>query len=185
MERVDVINELFSFITQDIKSGFTIQFSCLAIIAVACFIDMWTGIDAARANKERIRSRPLRKTGVKIVDYFRLLVFFMLIDLLGLCFPWYNLPYGTVLGTVGVVIVEGLSVIENLKKKKSHAAEVADIVTKIVECLTKEDAEKIIRLIKDDKNNSYNKQRQRYVERNRSIMPDEDPGYVTTVDDSY
>ena len=106
--------------------------------------------DAARANKEKIRSKPLRKTGVKIVDYFRLIIIFVLIDILGLCFPWYNLPYGAIIGTAGVLFVEGFSVVENLRRKRSHAAEVADVAAKIVKCLTTEDAEKIIKMIKDN-----------------------------------
>lgn len=114
-------------------------------------MDMWTGIDAARANKEKIRSKPLRKTGVKIVDYFRLIIIFVLIDILGLCFPWYNLPYGAIIGTAGVLFVEGFSVVENLRRKRSHAAEVADVAAKIVKCLTTEDAEKIIKMIKEEK----------------------------------
>ena len=105
------------FITQDLRAGVAIIFVCLVLIVFACLLDMWTGIDAARANKEKICSRPLRKTGTKIVDYYRLVMFFILIDILGLCFPWYNLPYGAVIGTLGVLIVEGLSVIENFKKK--------------------------------------------------------------------
>ena len=144
----------FKFIEQDIKGGVTIMFTCLILICLACMLDMWTGIDAARANKEPIRSRPLRKTGVKIVDYFRLLLFFIMIDILGLCFPWYSLPYGCVIGTLGVLAVEGFSVIENLRKKRSHAAEVADVAAKIVSCLTTEEAEKIIQLIKQSHHES-------------------------------
>lgn len=139
------------FITQDLRSGVEIIFTCLVLIVVACLLDMWTGIDAARANKEKIFSRPLRKTGTKIVDYYRLVVFFILIDILGLCFPWYNLPYGAVIGTAGVLFVEGFSVVENLRRKKSHAAEVADMAAKIVECLTPEEAQKIIKKIKEEK----------------------------------
>lgn len=146
------VSMFFRFIQQDIRGGMTIIFACLIIISIACFVDMWTGIDAARTNKERIRSKPLRKTGAKIVDYFRLLIFFIMIDTLGLCFPWYVLPYGCVIGTLGVLIVEGLSVIENLRKKRSHAAEVAEMTAKIVSCVTSEEAEKIIKLIKDNKN---------------------------------
>ena len=93
--------------------------------------------------KKMICSRPLRKTGTKIVDYYRLVMFFILIDILGLCFPWYTLPYGAVIGTAGVLFVEGFSVVENLRKKKSHAAEVADMAAKIVECLTPEEGTKI------------------------------------------
>lgn len=146
------VSMFFRFIQQDIRGGMAIIFACLVIISIACFVDMWTGIDAARTNKERIRSKPLRKTGSKIVDYFRLLIFFIMIDILGLCFPWYVLPYGCVIGTLGVLIVEGLSVVENLRKKRSHAAEVAEMTAKIVSCVTSEEAEKIIKLIKESQN---------------------------------
>ena len=64
--------------------------------------------------------------------------------------PWYNLPYGAIIGTAGVLFVEGFSVVENLRRKRSHAAEVADVAAKIVKCLTTEDAEKIIKMIKDN-----------------------------------
>ena len=139
------MEEYLKFIVQDIRGGVTIIFICSLLICIACLMDMWTGIDAARANKEKIRSKPLRKTGVKIVDYFRLIIIFVLIDILGLCFPWYNLPYGAIIGTAGVLFVEGFSVVENLRRKRSHAAEVADVAAKIVKCLTTEDAEKIIK----------------------------------------
>lgn len=145
------MEKYIGFITQDLRSGIAIIFVCLVLIVFACLLDMWTGIDAARANKEKICSRPLRKTGTKIVDYYRLVVFFILIDILGLCFPWYQLPYGAVIGTAGVLFVEGFSVVENLRKKKSHAADVADMAAKIVECLTPEEAQKIIKKIKEEK----------------------------------
>ena len=145
------MEEYLIFIVQDIRGGITIIFICSLLICIACLMDMWTGIDAARANKEKIRSKPLRKTGVKIVDYFRLIIIFVLIDILGLCFPWYNLPYGAIIGTAGVLFVEGFSVVENLRRKRSHAAEVADVAAKIVKCLTTEDAEKIIKMIKEEK----------------------------------
>lgn len=145
------MEEYLKFIVQDIRGGITIIFICSILICIACLMDMWTGIDAARANKEKIRSKPLRKTGVKIVDYFRLIIIFVLIDVLGLCFPWYNLPYGAIIGTAGVLFVEGFSVVENLRRKRSHAAEVADVAAKIVKCLTTQDAEKIIKMIKEEK----------------------------------
>ena len=145
------MEEYLKFIVQDLRGGITIIFICSILICIACLMDMWTGIDAARANKEKIRSKPLRKTGVKIVDYFRLIIIFVLIDILGLCFPWYNLPYGAIIGTAGVLFVEGFSVVENLRRKRSHAAEVADVAAKIVKCLTTEDAEKIIKMIKEEK----------------------------------
>lgn len=142
-------------ITQDLRHGMTIIFVCCVLIIVASFIDMWTGIDAARANKEPISSRALRKTVAKIIDYLRVLVFAVLIDILGLCFPWYAIPYCAIIGTLGILLIEFRSVIENSRKKRSHAGEVMDMVAKIIECATDKDAEKIIEFIK--KNGDDNK----------------------------
>ena len=95
--------------------GVIIIFVCCVLVIAASFIDMWTGIEAARANKEKISSRALRKTVSKIVDYLRVVMFALLIDILGLFFPWYNLPYCVILCTLGILLIEGFSVIENSK----------------------------------------------------------------------
>ena len=101
MERIIHLNA-----TQDIQHGTTIIFICCILIVVASFIDMWTGIDAARVNKEPISSRALRKTIAKIVDYLRVAFFAVLIDVLGLCFPWYAIPYCVVIATLGILLIE-------------------------------------------------------------------------------
>lgn len=137
-------------LTQDIGHGITVIFLCCVLIIVACFIDLWTGIDAARKNKEQIRSKALRRTVAKILDYLRVVIFGVLIDLLGLSFPWYAIPYCAVVCTLGILLIEGKSVIENFQKKKSSAAQVVDIIETIVSCTDNETAEKIIAAIKAD-----------------------------------
>lgn len=137
-------------ITQDIGHGITIIFMCCILVIVACFIDLWTGIDAARKNKEKIRSKALRRTVTKIIDYLRVIVFGVLIDVLGLAFTWYVMPYVAIVCTLGILIIEGKSVIENFQKKKSSAAQVVDIIEAIVDAADNETAEKIIKAIKDD-----------------------------------
>lgn len=136
-------------VTQDVRRGIVIIFVCCVLICIAAFIDMWTGIDAARTNKEKISSRSLRKTAVKITDYLRVVIFALLIDILGLFFPWYLMPYAVVVVTLGILFIEGRSVIENSRKKKSAAGDILDMVTNIIECATKKDAEELIRTIKD------------------------------------
>lgn len=125
-----------------------VLFACCIFIIAAAFVDMWSGIDAARTNKQRIDSRGLRRTISKIVDYFRVLVFGTMIDALGLFIAWYNAPYCMILITAGILFIECRSVLENSRKKKSHAADVADVAQKIIECLTKKDAEALIEQIK-------------------------------------
>ena len=145
------MENIVEYITQDVTRGITIIFVCCVLVIAAALIDMWTGVDAARVNKERIRSHSLRKTVRKVIDYLRIIIFSVLIDILGLFFPWYELPYACVVVTLGLLLIEGKSVIENLKKKRSSAAEVLDIVQKIVECADEKDAKKLIGIIKGEK----------------------------------
>lgn len=140
-----------AYLGQDVSRGLTIIFVCCVLVVAAALLDMWTGVDAARANRERIRSHSLRKTVRKVIDYLRIVMFGCLIDILGLFFPWYDIPYACALVTFGVILIEGKSVIENLKKKRSSAAEVLDMVRKIIECVDEKDARKLIALIRDDK----------------------------------
>ena len=137
-------------VTQDIGHGITIIFVCGVLTIAACLIDLWTGVEAAKANRETIRSKRLRRTVAKILDYLRVIVFAVLIDILGLAFPWYAVPYCAVIVTLGIVLIEGKSVIENLRKKKSSAADVLDMVKTIIECSDNETAEKILKAIKND-----------------------------------
>lgn len=137
-------------LTQDIGHGITIIFMCFILVIVACLIDLWTGIDAARKNKEKIRSKILRRTVTKMLDYVRVIIVGVLIDILGLSFTWYAMPYCAVIVTLGILIIEAKSVLENFHKKKSSAAQVVDIIEAIVEATDNETAEKIIKAIKAD-----------------------------------
>lgn len=137
-------------LTQDIGHGVTIIFLCCVLVIVACLIDLWTGIDAARKNRERISSKALRRTVAKVLDYLRVIIFGVLIDILGLAFPWYAIPYLAIICTLGILVIEGKSVLENFQKKKSSAAQIVDVIETIVNCTDNETAEKIIKAIKDD-----------------------------------
>ena len=140
-------------LTQDIEHGVTIIFMCCVLVIVACFIDLWTGIDAARKNKEKIKSRILRRTVAKIIDYLRVVIFGVLIDLLGLAFPWYAIPYCAIVCTLCILLIEGKSVIENYHKSRSSAAKVLDAIAQIVDCTDNETAERIVKAIKEDSTN--------------------------------
>lgn len=144
-----MVIEFFTGVAPIVARGSVIVFVCAVLVMAAAFIDMWTGIEAARANKERISSRALRKTVAKIVDYLRVLMFAVLIDVLGLFFPWYALPYCVILCTLGILLIEGKSVIENFRRKRSHAADVVDMVGRIIDCVDHKDAEELITLIKE------------------------------------
>lgn len=140
--------------TQDVGHGVTVIFICCVIIIFAVLIDLDTGVRAARKNKEKIQSRILRRTIAKILDYLRVLAFGVMIDVLGLSFVWYNIPYCAILVSVGVVCIEAKSVLENYHKSKSAARELPNVLAEIISCVNSEDAEKIVKMIKS---NQYDK----------------------------
>lgn len=136
-----------------LSRGIMIAFLLCVLVCAAALIDMWTGIDAAKTNKEKIMSHGLRKTVRKIIDYLRIVYFFLLIDMLGAIFTWYSLPYCAILATLGVLLIEGRSVIENSKKKKSAAGRVVDVVQEIISCVDSEKAQRVIEMIKKEQPN--------------------------------
>ena len=144
-----VLDKITAAIAQDIGLWVVVAFTCAVLVVLAAFIDLWTGVEAARANRERISSHALRRTVNKIVDYLRVMMFAALIDTLGLFFPWYVLPYFLIVCTLGVLLIEGRSVIENSRKKKSHAADILDAVEDIIKAATQQDAERIIERLKE------------------------------------
>ena len=81
----------------------------------------------------------LRRTVNKVISYLTVVFFGIFIDILGLCFPWYAIPYCCILCTLGVILIEGKSVIENHAKAKNPAAHVPETVLDIAEKLRKYD----------------------------------------------
>lgn len=143
---------IVSHFSQDLSHWLIILFVCFLLPVFAALFDLWTGVDAAKANKEPISSHALRRTVSKIVDYLRVIIFGLFIDVLGLFFPWYILPYCVIICTLGILLIEGKSVIENLRRKKSHAADVLDVVQEIIKAATEKDAEQIIEQLKNKEN---------------------------------
>lgn len=119
--------------TQDIGHGVTVIFLCFVIIGVAVMLDLYTGIKAAKKTGEKIRSHILRRTIIKIIEYWFVVVFGVLIDLLGLTFPWYNIPYAAIFITFSVLLIEGHSLFENLTRAKSPAGKIDDMAGDVLQ----------------------------------------------------
>ncbi|MDE5986844.1 MAG: hypothetical protein K2H16_06130 [Prevotella sp.] len=113
-------------------------------MAVACFADMWSGVNTARAIGEKVHSHRLRETFQKIKDYAGVLLPFLFIDIIGSMFTFYYLPFFQIVIAMGSILIEGWSVLENKRRKKSHAALLPELVTNIVKCAREKDAEAII-----------------------------------------
>lgn len=126
---------------------------CWTFVFFANILDFWSGRDTAKALGEPIDSKGYRKTFVKIGDYYRVLIFLLLFDLIGSLFEFYKLPFATLLGSVAVIAIELKSVIENSRRKKSHSAEIPQIIKEIVQCTTTAEGEEILKRINEEFNN--------------------------------
>lgn len=128
-------------------------------MAVACFADMWSGVSTARAIGEKVHSHRLRETFQKIKDYAGVLLPFLFIDIIGSMFTFYYLPFFQIVIAVGCILIEGWSVMENKKRKRSHAALLPEVVKSIVRCAREKDAEAIIEAIQHLSTNGDNNQK--------------------------
>lgn len=134
-------------ITQDVGHGLMIIFMCFMLVLFSVVFDLYTGVRAAKKLNEKIQSHILRRTVLKVIDYLTVVFFGVLIDVLGLCFPWYAIPYCCIVTTFGIILIEGKSVIENHAKMKNPAAKVpemvGDVLERIIKCDNIKDAMEI------------------------------------------
>lgn len=124
---------------------------CWAMMIMSCLVDLWSGRDTAKFLGEKLESHKYRRTIVKIGDYSRVMLFGFMFDCLGMLLPFYILPFGTMLCTIGVIAIEGKSVIENSARKKAHAADIPDMIKKIIQAATTKDAEIIVEQLTNKK----------------------------------
>ena len=118
---------------------------CWAMMIMSCLIDLWSGRNAAKYLGEKLESHKYRRTVVKIGDYSRVMLFGFMFDCLGMLLPFYILPFGTMLCTIGVIAIEGKSVIENSARKKAHAADIPEVIKKIIQAASTKDDQIIIK----------------------------------------
>ena len=118
---------------------------CWAMMIMSCLIDLWSGRNTAKFLGEKLESHKYRRTAIKIGDYSRVMLFGFMFDCLGMLLPFYILPFGTMLCTIGVIAIEGKSVIENSARKKAHAADIPEVIKKIIQAASTKDAEIILK----------------------------------------
>lgn len=126
---------------------------CWGVMVAAVIIDLWTGIDKAKSKNEEIHSKALRMTITKIGEYWRVLVMALLFDIVASFIIAYNLPYGSMIGSICIIAIELRSMLENLKAKKSSAADMPDMLLKIIKCSDTNSAKKLVDyIIKNNEN---------------------------------
>lgn len=135
-------------VSQDIGNGVTIMFICAIAIVVMVLLDLSTGLRAAKATKDKIRSNVLRRTITKILDYYHFLVAGVVIDVTGLAFDFYKMPYGAILVALAVIGIEVVSMYENFRKAKSAAADIPEMIKRIVKAKSNKEATELFEEIR-------------------------------------
>ena len=145
----DLIDFLRSLDLTSLYRHIGVTLMCWLTMFFSVLVDMWDGVQTARFMKEKVDSKGLRRTFAKAGDYWRMMLFGLMFDSLGLLFPWYILPYMTMVITVGVLVIEFRSVWEHNKRKRSHAAELPNVIANIIKCASEKDALELINKIKE------------------------------------
>ncbi len=128
----EILLETLNF--ENLKRMLTVVLILWSLMIVAVLVDLWSGIEKAKARKEYVNSGGFRRTFAKVGEYWRVLAMLLLVDIIGNIFPWYSFPFASVLGTVAVIAIEFRSVIENLREKHSAAAQIPDMIGRIIRC---------------------------------------------------
>ena len=121
---------------------------CGGLTFGAILVDLSTGVSRARALKEKIYSGGLRKSLIKLRDYLSIFYFGVIVDI-ALNLVWKYMPIGLVTTCIAASAIELISVVENLKLKKSAAAKMPEIVAKMIEVKDTESAAKLLNELKN------------------------------------
>ena len=146
--------DLFGAIMEDLQlAQFAIKEAfwfllCAGLTFGAILVDLSTGVSKARALKEKVYSGGLRKSFIKLRDYLSIFYFGVIVDI-ALNLVWKYMPVGLVTTCIAASAIELISVVENLKLKKSSAAKMPEMIAKIVEVKDADGAAKVIEELKN------------------------------------
>lgn len=147
MDLLEAIMEELQLAQFAIKEAFWFLL-CGGLTFGAILVDLSTGVSKARALKEKVYSGGLRKSFVKLRDYLSIFYFGVIVDI-ALNLVWKYMPIGLVTTCIAASAIELISVVENLKLKKSSAAKMPEMVAKMIEVKDTESAVKLLNELKN------------------------------------
>ena len=138
------------FIPSIINENWSQFYALLTVLAVlyACvfasvLIDLFFGVKRAGRQKIARTSFGYRRTITKLTSYFGLLLMLSIADVAASVV--LKMPYFTVIGAIGIIIVEAKSVYENIHKEEKNIAEVQKLLLKLFE--SKEEIQSLINFL--------------------------------------
>ncbi len=129
---------------QELLAVVSVLYVC---VFVAVVIDLFFGVRRAKQLNIVRTSFGYRRTISKLTNYFGLMLMLSIADIVASVV--FKMPYFTVAGAIGIVLVEAKSVFENLKQQEKSIAEVQSVLLKILE--NKDEIQAILALLNADK----------------------------------
>ena len=138
-----IINEDWSHF----KALLTVLVVLYACVFVSVFIDLFFGVKRAKRLKIVRTSFGYRRTITKLTSYFGLLLMLSIADIAASII--FKMPYFSVIGAIGIIIVEAKSVFENIHREEKNIAEVQKLLLKLFE--NKEGIQSLISFLNSQK----------------------------------
>lgn len=129
------------YTTEFVATNCTFVGFCLVAVVVAVVLDMWTGVECARKRGEKVMSDGLRRTISKMGDYWRVQGFGIVTDIL--LSMYLDYPIATIAITLGEILIEFKSVLENYRRAGLPAGKVDEAAKTVFKSLTERDVERL------------------------------------------
>jgi hypothetical protein len=122
-----------------------ILYSC---VLAALLIDLFFGVRRAKRLKIERTSYGFRRTITKATTYFGLMILLTVADVVASIV--FSMPYFTVVGALGIIIVEGISVYEKVKDENKSIEEVPRVLLELLK--NKDNIQDILTWLKQNEN---------------------------------
>jgi hypothetical protein len=116
-------------------------------VFLSVIIDLYFGIRRAKRQKIVRTSFGYRRTITKLTSYFGLMIMLSIADIVASVV--FDIPYFTVIGAIGIVLVEAKSVFENLRQESKNVDEIQKVLLKLFE--NKEEIQTLISFLNSKK----------------------------------
>jgi hypothetical protein len=141
-----IINEDWS----QFKAFLTVLVVLYTCVFISVLIDLYFGVKRANRLKILRTSYGYRRTITKLTSYFGLLLMLSIADVAASLI--FKMPYFTIIGALGIVIVEGKSVFENLKQEEKGIDEVQKTLLQLF--ANKEEIKSLITFLNSQKHDT-------------------------------
>ena len=118
-----------------------------ACVFMSVIVDLFFGVKRAKRLKIVRTSYGYRRTITKLTSYFGLMIMLSIADIVASVV--FDMPYFTVIGAIGIILVEAKSVFEHLRQETKNVEDVQRMLFKLFE--NKEEIQALISFLNSKK----------------------------------